>query len=38
MVSFNPVKLSGFLRPNIATVPRAKVRRGNSIGRYVQLN
>jgi hypothetical protein len=25
MVSFNSVKLSGFLRPNIATVPRAKI-------------
>jgi hypothetical protein len=25
MVSFNSVKLCGFLRPNIATVPRAKI-------------
>jgi hypothetical protein len=38
MVSFNSVKLSGFLRPNIATVPRAKIHRGNAMRKSIKLH
>ena len=38
IVSFNSVKLCGFLRPNMATVPtRAEIYRSNPIGKCIKV-